>query len=201
MPGTEINFSIAKPVGGFTVNRKIASATPPASAVPAIPRRVIRWPSGTGILAMAQPTTSATASTSHTHASAGTYIVKHWIVNSLGCNSDTAQQTVIKSITHQRFYGYQSGVETVRSFTDIGPPMRAYLPTGTGILAMAIHQRFKSNMPTYASAGAAGTTLCEGDLEQGCVKTTKPVVINPKAGGRLHCSGCLPGRYLCPVHR
>lgn len=182
VPGTEINFSIAKPVGGFTVNPEncIGDPTNFSSTSDPAPGNTVaqwHWDFGDG-----NQTTSATASTSHTYASAGTYIVKHWIVNSLGCNSDTAQRTVIVNPLPTSDFTVTSPACETRTitFTDASAPNAGILTNWDWDFGDGNTSTIQSPTHTYASAGTYNAVL-KVTSSKGCVKTaTKPVVINAR---------------------
>jgi gliding motility-associated-like protein len=95
--GTTMNFTIAKPIGNFTL--------PPATcrgfatnftstSDPLAGNTVTQWHWDFGDPTSGGANTSALQNPSHTFTNSGNYLVRHWIVNSLGCNSDTSSQLI-----------------------------------------------------------------------------------------------------------
>lgn len=185
VPGTEITFTVPKPIAAFIVAAEncLGDATTFTSTSDPLPGNTISqwyWDFGDGNQA-----TSPTATTVHTYANAGTYIVKHWIINSLGCNSDTIQhQVIINPLPTSNFTYTIPACETrTLSFTDVSVANAGTL-VGWG-WDFGDGNTSTSQNPThmYASTGVFDVIL-KVTTSKGCFKSTsKTVTVNtrPKA--------------------
>jgi len=95
--GTTASFTVTRPIGNFALPPETCkgSATNFVSSSDPLPGNTIteyHWDFGDPASGAANTSTAATPS--HTFTATGTFLVKHWIVNSVGCNSDTSEKLV-----------------------------------------------------------------------------------------------------------
>ena len=90
-------FIVTQPIGNFVLPPETCKGTATnfvSSSNPLPGNTVAEWHWVFGDPASGAANTSALQNPSHTFTTTGNFLVKHWIVNSVGCNSDTSSQTV-----------------------------------------------------------------------------------------------------------
>lgn len=95
--GTTVNFTVTRPIGNFALPPETCrgTATGFASSSDPLPgNTVTEWHWDFGDPASGAANTSTLQSPSHTFTNTGNFLVQHWIVNNMGCNSDTSAQMV-----------------------------------------------------------------------------------------------------------
>ncbi|MFZ1785701.1 MAG: PKD domain-containing protein [Ferruginibacter sp.] len=95
--GTNISFTVQQPVGNFipppeTCFGSVTNFTSTSDPLPG--NTVAEWHWDFGDPASGGSNISTLQNPSHIFTATGTFTVRHWIVNSVGCNSDTSSQTV-----------------------------------------------------------------------------------------------------------
>ena len=94
---TTVNFTVTQPVGNFILPAPTCRGTATnfiSSSDPLPGNSITEWHWDFGDPASGGANTSTLQNPSHTFTGTGTFQVKHWIVNSVGCNSDTSEQTI-----------------------------------------------------------------------------------------------------------
>lgn len=95
--GTTINFSIQRPVANYILPPEtcLGSAANFVSTSNPLPGNTVsEWHWNFGDPASGAANTSTLQNPTHIFSATGNFLVQHWIVNSLGCISDTSSQTV-----------------------------------------------------------------------------------------------------------
>lgn len=95
--GTSMNFTVNNPISSFSSPTEScfgSTASFLSLSDPVFPNTVTSWHWDFGDPASGAANTSALQNPTHIFSSYGTFTVKHWIVNSGGCNSDTLVHTV-----------------------------------------------------------------------------------------------------------
>jgi gliding motility-associated-like protein len=190
--GTMMNFTVLRPIGNFILPPENCLNTVTnftSTSDPLLGNSVTQWHWDFGDPGSGVNNTSTLQNPSHTFSAGGSFLVKHWIVNSLGCNSDTSQQMMTINKLPTAAFNYTSPkCETrVISFTDLSAPNVGALDQWTW--------DFGDGPPTsslqnpshiYAAAGAYTVTLTVRN-DKGCI--SNPIsssVINidnrPQAG-------------------
>lgn len=95
--GTTINFTVTQPIGNFvlppaTCRGNITSFISSGDPLPG--NTVTSWHWNFGDPGSGAANTSALQNPTHTFSTPGNFLVQHWIVNNIGCNSDTSSQLV-----------------------------------------------------------------------------------------------------------
>lgn len=124
---TTMNFTVLQPVGNFILPPEnclntVTNFTSTSDPLPG--NSVTQWHWDFGDPGSGASNTSTLQNPTHTFSTSGTFLVKHWIVNSLGCNSDTSEQTMtINALPTAAFTHTSPKCETrVISFTDGSTP-------------------------------------------------------------------------------
>ncbi len=196
--GTSFNFLVPKPQAAFSVapeNCLGDASTFTSTSNPLPGNTVTQWHWDFGDATQA---TTASPTTSHTYASAGTYLVKHWIVNSLGCNSDTMLRTVVINALPLSDFTFTTPSCETRTivFNDLSVANAGTI-TGwdwnfgdgnTSVVQNPVH--------SYAAAGTYTVTL-KVTTDKNCSKTsTKTITINSRPQAEfIEPSVCLADTY------
>jgi gliding motility-associated-like protein len=95
--GTTASFTVTKPIGNFALPPETCRGTATnfvSSSDPLPGHTVAEWHWNFGDPASGAANTSALQNPAHTFTTTGSFLVQHWIVNEVGCNSDTSSQQV-----------------------------------------------------------------------------------------------------------
>jgi|GEM_PF-1966854 len=176
--GTFLNFILQRPVGNFALPPEPCLGDPVTftSLSDPLPGNIVtewHWDFG-------DASTSLLQNPSHTYAAAGTYIVKHWIVNNLGCNSDTSSQPfTVNSLPTANFNFTPPGCATrVIIFNDLSVANSGTLSNWAWDFGDGNTSSSQNPTNIYAAPGSYTVTLTVTN-SKGCIKTaTKTVVIN-----------------------
>lgn len=194
--GTVVNFSIQRPVANFILPPEAClgdARTFTSSSDPLPGNTVTEWHWNFG-----DATTSLLQNPSHTYAAAGTYLVKHWIVNSLGCNSDTSVQSfTVNSLPTANFNFAIPGCATRDiSFSDISIPNSGTLTNWAWDFGDGNTSALQNPIHSYAAAGTYNVKLTVTS-SKGCINNIiKQVVINHRpAAGFILPAVCLNDTY------
>jgi gliding motility-associated-like protein len=196
LAGTQLNFSLPKPTGNFP--------QPPETCLGDVTNFSSTSNPGTGATVanwfwnFGDGNTAIKENPGNTYTTAGTYTVKHWIVNSLGCTSDTAIRTVvINDLPTVNFSFTPPSCETRNIvFTDASLPITGTISTwawdfgdgGTSSQQNAVH--------VFAAAGTFAVKLTV-TTSKGCTSSvSKTITINTRpAAGFINPEVCLNDTY------
>ncbi|MFN8243747.1 MAG: PKD domain-containing protein [Ferruginibacter sp.] len=176
--GTNADFTVRKPIGNFTVAPENCLADPTvftSLSDPLSGNTVSEWHWDFGDASF-----STLQNPQHIYAAPGTYLVKHWIVNSLGCYSDTSvQQVIINDVPHVGFTHTAPECETrTIQFTDNSTPGTGSLATWLWDFGDAASSTQQHPSHTYAGAGTYNVKLTVSN-SKGCIRTLQqPITIN-----------------------
>ncbi len=153
--GTFADFTVVKPIGNFALPPATCRgfATSFTSSSDPLPGNTVsEWHWDFGDPASGAANTSLLQNPSHTFTNTGTFLVRHWIVNSRGCNSDTSAQLVTVIPLHA--IGLNSG--TPDQVVCINNPITPFTLTISGG-ASGIQPAL--NLPAGVTASLAGNTI------------------------------------------
>jgi gliding motility-associated-like protein len=180
--GTSIPFTVLQPKSSFTYPPE--GCTNPAinftsTSDPLSGNTITEWHWNFG-----DASTGVGAAPTHTYTTSGTYTVKHWIVNSKGCNSDTTSHDIYINVQPTPDFSnsgpYCIGKDV--TFTDLSVPNAGTLTNwhwdmGDGnIFDLPNANPFTHQ---YTASGVKTVTLTV-TTSKGCIQTiNKQVTINP----------------------
>jgi gliding motility-associated-like protein len=181
--GTAIPFTILQPKSSFTYPPE--GCTNPAisftsTSDPLAGNTITEWHWNFG-----DASTGTGASPTHTYTSSGTYTVKHWIVNSKGCNSDTTSHDIYINVqptpdfTNSGPYCIGKDVTfTDASVANAGTLVNWHWDMGDGnVFDLPNGNPFNHQ---YTSTGIKNVTLTV-TTSKGCIQTiSKQVTISPQ---------------------
>ena len=198
--GTAFPFIVKKPLAFFSSNSPVCAGNPMSfiSNSDPIPGNTIgswHWDFG-------DISGSTLSNPSHTYATGGTFTVKHWIVNSQGCFSDTATQLVtVHSLPTASFTAMPVGgflcagadiLFTSTSLANSGAINNWSWDLGDGTLF-----NLNNGNPfthAYVNAGTYTVTLVV-TTDAGCISIiySQQVIIHPlPVANFIHTPACLP---------
>ncbi len=153
--GTTMDFTVIRPIGNFTLPPPTCrgTATSFVSASDPLPGNIVtQWHWDFGDPASGAANISSLQNPSHTFTTTGNFLVRHWIVNSLGCNSDTSAQTVTVIPLHNIALGGGSPSQSVC----INNPITTFTLTISG---GAVGILPALNLPAGVTATLAGSNI------------------------------------------
>ena len=153
--GTTMDFTVTRPIGNFTLPPATCRGTATnfvSSSNPLPGNTVSEWHWDFGDPASGAANTSLLQNPSHTFTATGSFLVKHWIVNSLGCNSDTSSQFVTIIPLHNIGLGGGNPSQTVC----INNPITTFTLTISG---GAVGILPALNLPAGVTAALVGNTV------------------------------------------
>lgn len=180
--GTSVPFTILQPKSSFTYPPE--GCTNPAisftsTSDPLAGNTITEWHWDFG-----DATTGIGANPTHTYTTPGTYTVKHWIVNSKGCNSDTTSHDIYINVqptpnfTNSGPYCLNKNI----TFTDLSVPNAGTLVNWHWDMGDGNIFDFTNGNPfthQYTTTGIKTVTLTV-TTSKGCIQTiSKQVTINP----------------------
>jgi gliding motility-associated-like protein len=196
LAGTVLNFSLAKPTGNFpqppeTCLGDVTNFT--STSNPGTGNTVTNW-----FWDFGDGNTAIKENPGNTYVTAGTYTVKHWILNSVGCTSDTMIRTVVINALPSVNFSFTPPSCEARSivFTDASLPITGTISTWAWDFGDGGTASLQNPAHVFATTGTYTVKLTV-TTSKGCINNvSRNITINTRpAAGFINPEVCLNDTY------